>query len=186
MLKRVRLEERVKIIRKFIALAKELRDMNNFNGVMELIGAINSCPVRRLKASWKDIPEEEIAIVDELDSEMKHDSSYKRYRLASREAIPPIVPYIGIYLTDLTFIEDGNPNNCENNHINITKFEKIANVISEFKSHQNRYPFTPIPEIQNYLKEFQVLIFLFHHEKSLILFTKHDFISHSQKKKRTQ
>ena len=124
---------------------------------MELLGGLNSCPVRRLKASWKEIPDEEKQIVDELDSEMKHESSYKRYRLASREAAPPIVPYIGIYLTDLTFIEDGNPSVFDKNHINMTKYEKIAAVIAEFRSHQNRYAFTPVPEIQDYLKNFAVI-----------------------------
>ena len=38
----------------------------------------------------------------------------------------PCVPYIGIYLSDLTFIEDGNPEFLDENLINFQKQEVIS------------------------------------------------------------
>lgn len=34
--------------------------------------------------------------------------SFKTYRTALRDATPPCLPYLGVHLSDLVFIEDGN------------------------------------------------------------------------------
>lgn len=36
--------------------------------------------------------------------------NYAVHRSALKEITPPCVPYLGMYLTELTFIEDGNKN----------------------------------------------------------------------------
>jgi hypothetical protein len=43
---------------------------------------------------------------------------------------PPCIPYLGIYLSDLTFIEEGTPNFTENGLLN---FAKMRMVITGFK-----------------------------------------------------
>jgi hypothetical protein len=40
---------------------------------------------------------------------MSCDFSWRSYRTAIHEANPPCLPYIGVYLQDLIFIEEGNP-----------------------------------------------------------------------------
>lgn len=56
-------------------------------------------------------------------------------------ADPPCIPYLGFYLTDLAFIEDGTPNNNENGLINFSKMRMVRNCLilwapseSDFKS----------------------------------------------------
>ena len=49
---------------------------------------------------------------------MSHSSSYKVYRNTLHSECMPCLPYIGVYLTDLTFIEDGNPDLVAGNLIN--------------------------------------------------------------------
>ncbi len=46
---------------------------------------------------------------DFLEGVMGSEYSWRNYRTALREANPPCVPYIGVYLQDLLFIEEGNP-----------------------------------------------------------------------------
>ena len=41
------------MLSKFIILAHRLFELNNFNGVMEILAGINSSPVRRLKKTWE-------------------------------------------------------------------------------------------------------------------------------------
>lgn len=39
---------------------------------------------------------------------MSTQQSFKNYRTALRDSSPPCLPYLGVHLSDLVFIEDGN------------------------------------------------------------------------------
>ena len=46
---------------------------------------------------------------EELKEFLETRNNYKALRSAIKTSNPPLIPYLGIYLSDLTFIEDGNP-----------------------------------------------------------------------------
>jgi son of sevenless-like protein len=58
-----------------------------------------------------------------------------------------------MFLTDLTFIEDGNADRVKAmpHLINFDKRTKTAEKIKEIQQHQNSYPLMEIPELQNFL-----------------------------------
>jgi son of sevenless len=60
---------------------------------------------------------------------MSHAHSFRNYRNHLHTLNPPCVPYVGVYLTDLTFLEDGNPDLIEG-LISWSKRAKIAEVFS--------------------------------------------------------
>jgi son of sevenless len=61
--------------------------------------------------------------------------------------------WTGVYLTDLTFIEDGIPSLIKRtNLINFAKRAKTAEVIRDIQQYQNvPYPLQPVPELQDYI-----------------------------------
>lgn len=62
---------------------------------------------------------------------------------------------IGVYLTDLTFIEDGNPNilKKQKNIINFSKRMKTADVIREIQQYQAvPYNLSVVQEIQVFIE----------------------------------
>ncbi len=59
----------------------------------------------------------------------------------------------GVYLTDLTFIEDGIPSTIKKtNLINFAKRTKTAEVIRDIQQYQNvAYALNPVPDLQEYI-----------------------------------
>lgn len=89
---------------------------------------------------------------EELMVLMSPESNYTKLRTYLHKTIPPCIPYLGIYLSDLTFIEDGNPNNITEALINFDKRRRIASVIKEMKEYQQiNYYFKDVPIIKGYL-----------------------------------
>jgi hypothetical protein len=66
-----------------------------------------------LLISSKILPAKTIAKFDELKAFMDTNGNFKMLRTAIHTANPPVIPYLGIYLSDLTFIEDGNPDEVD-------------------------------------------------------------------------
>lgn len=64
-----------------------------------------------------------------------------------------ILTEAGVYLTDLTFIEDGIPSIIKKTElINFAKRAKTAEVIRDIQQYQNvPYPLQPVPELQEYI-----------------------------------
>ncbi|XP_070581688.1 rap guanine nucleotide exchange factor 1-like isoform X2 [Ptychodera flava] len=96
-------QEREKLLAKFIKIMKHLRRLNNFNSYLALLSALDSAPVRRLE--WQ---KQTAADLQEYCVLIDSSSSFKAYRAALAEANPPCIPYLGLILQDITFINLGN------------------------------------------------------------------------------
>nr|CAG4712205.1 unnamed protein product [Naegleria fowleri] len=147
-------DKRAKAIRKFIKVAHELRKLNNFNGLKEIIGGLRSVPIMRLKKTWALVPKKHLENYKELEKIVSTAKNYKEMRSTMKECHPPLIPFIGLYLTDLTFIEDGNKDyiNEEKKIINFFKRQKLAFVIQGgIKRYQKEYKLKPVTELKNKL-----------------------------------
>jgi son of sevenless-like protein len=145
------IEERAQIIEKFIDIADQLWQLNNFNGVFTICSGLGLSSIFRLKKTWPMVSEAHLAKFETLKKSISPDSSFAAIRSRIKNVKPPAIPYIGIYLTDLTFIEDGNPKYV-NERINFVKCKCFAGVIRDLQTYQNtKYEFAKATELHEML-----------------------------------
>jgi len=150
-------EDRVKVVAQFIDIAHQLKEVNNFNGIFAAVSGLALAPVFRLKKTWSELDDETKEHHQLLNSYISRDKNFTNIRTAIRSVKPPCIPYIGLYLTDLTFIEDGNPKYIDG-LINFEKCRFFANVIRDMQIYQNqRYPLEKCEELYKMLKEIKHL-----------------------------
>jgi len=151
------LRERSNAMNKFIEIAKELRNLQNFDGIMGVVAGMTVSSVDRLKFSKLTITDAMMDTWNQLVECMAPDHSWKIYREQLHNCSPPAVPYLGTYLTDLTFIEDGNPDcfTVDENEvlINFRKRELLYKVLQEIQVYQtSRYNIEPKEPLLTYLR----------------------------------
>lgn len=150
------LKKRVAWIKHFIAIADSCRLLQNFSTMTAIVSGLNSAPVYRLKRSWDSINGRFIAVLENLNRIMQSSKNFSDYREMIHQLQPPCVPFLGVYLTDLTFIEDGNTDRLKSDQrlINFGKRQKTAEVIREIMIYQaTPYSLTPVPGIQKFIQD---------------------------------
>jgi len=95
------------------------------------------------------------AMLESMRNLIASGKNFLQYRETLRIANPPCIPFLGVYLTDLTFIEDGIPSHIKGSElINFAKRTKTAEVIRDIQQYQNvPYGLNPVPEMQEWIAE---------------------------------
>lgn len=147
------LKKRVVVIKHFVAVADKCRGLNNFSTLTSIISALGTAPIARLKRTWDQVPQRTQVTLETMRKLMASTKNFGEYREALHAANPPCIPFFGVYLTDLTFIEDGIPSIIKKtNLINFAKRAKTAEVIRDIQQYQNvGYSLHPVPELQDYI-----------------------------------
>ncbi|XP_065059652.1 ras-specific guanine nucleotide-releasing factor 2-like isoform X2 [Rhopilema esculentum] len=139
-------------IEKWAVVADVCRCMHNFNGLLAVITSFTSSAVYRLKKTWEKVSKQTRILLEKLQSIVSAEGRFRNMREALRSCDPPCVPYLGYYLTDLAFIEEGTPNFNDAGLINFSKMRMIANVIQEIRSYQQTpYKIKPDEKVIAYL-----------------------------------
>ena len=120
---------------------------------MSILAGLNSAPVFRLKRTFELLSTKTISYFDTIRNLMSTSKNFSVYRESLRSVNPPAIPFLGCYLTDLTFIEDGNPDFLrETGFINFAKRNKTAEVIREIQQYQNEpYNLMSVTELQSFI-----------------------------------
>ncbi|KAL8890775.1 MAG: hypothetical protein Q9192_005826 [Flavoplaca navasiana] len=146
-------KKRVIVIKHFVAVADKCRSMNNFSTLTSIISALGTAPVHRLQRTWSQVNARTMSVLEHMRRLMGSTKNFGEYRETLHLANPPCIPFFGVYLTDLTFIEDGISSVIKKtNLINFAKRAKTAEVIRDIQQYQNvPYPLKAVTDLQDYI-----------------------------------
>eukprot|EP01114_Cavostelium_apophysatum_P018878 TRINITY_DN5933_c0_g1_i1.p1 TRINITY_DN5933_c0_g1~~TRINITY_DN5933_c0_g1_i1.p1 ORF type:complete len:537 (+),score=114.94 TRINITY_DN5933_c0_g1_i1:70-1680(+) len=149
-------EDRAMVVEKFIEIAQHARELRNFNTMMGLVAGLMSSNIGRLKKTWELVPKE-VASKFESECSVMLARNYKVLRDAVKQSLPPCLPYLGIYLSDAVFVEDGNSDYVMVNDLKLINFEKrlmLARIITDLRLYQQKsYVLAENEEIKEFLNE---------------------------------
>jgi len=148
-------KQRAKVIEACITCGETFLQLNNFNGINEVVSALGCSPIHRLTKTWRHVPKPKVKALLSLRQLMDPQSNCKNYREALACSNPPIVPFVGMYFSDLVFLEDGNPDYLkeEPTFHNFHKRTLIASVIQQLRQFQDvPYNLIKVDIIQSWLE----------------------------------
>uniref|UniRef100_A0A8C5CET1 Ras-specific guanine nucleotide-releasing factor 1-like n=1 Tax=Gadus morhua TaxID=8049 RepID=A0A8C5CET1_GADMO len=143
---------RVGVLEKWVAVADICRCLHNYNAVLEITSSLNRSSIFRLKKTWLKVSKQTKTVIDKLQKLVSSEGRFKNLREALKNCDPPCVPYLGMYLTDLAFIEEGTPNYTEDQLVNFSKMRMISHIIREIRQfQQTAYKIDYQPKASQYL-----------------------------------
>eukprot|EP01113_Clastostelium_recurvatum_P025782 TRINITY_DN3099_c0_g1_i3.p1 TRINITY_DN3099_c0_g1~~TRINITY_DN3099_c0_g1_i3.p1 ORF type:complete len:1734 (-),score=473.54 TRINITY_DN3099_c0_g1_i3:56-5257(-) len=146
------LDRRSQLLIRMVEVAIICSRMHNYNGMMSIVSGLQSSSVHRLRKSWAALSPKSLEVYTQL-AEMVSGKNYASYRAHLRNATPPCIPYLGVYLTDLTFLEDGNADEF-NGLIHFAKCRRVSKVLREIILYQQTpYDFRSVPLLQTFFRE---------------------------------
>ncbi|KAI6660863.1 Ras guanine nucleotide exchange factor J [Oopsacas minuta] len=147
------LEDRTEALRLFIKTAMECYQLKNYHAVQAIvIGALQSPPIKHLEKTWERIPAPYKDFIDEISELFEAKNNYTKYRQCIQTTEVPAVPFFLLYMKDLTYIVNANPDYLKSGLINFDKRRLIYARLEEiqyFQSH--KYQLKRVPEIRRYL-----------------------------------
>ncbi|GAC96461.1 hypothetical protein PHSY_004041 [Pseudozyma hubeiensis SY62] len=150
--------KRTQLLKFFIKLGDRCEQLNNFHTLMAIQCALNSSTIARLKKTWDGLATKYRSMMDQQRSAVEHTRNYAAYRARLRNTTPPAIPFLGLFLTDLTFCHEGNaatrpcPSNPEKKLLNFDKYVKISRIVGEVQRFQVPYNLVEVPEMQRFLR----------------------------------
>ncbi|XP_039667324.1 ras-specific guanine nucleotide-releasing factor RalGPS2 isoform X2 [Perca fluviatilis] len=147
------LKIRAEVLSLYIRTAKKLCDMNNLHAVMAVVSALQSAPIFRLTKTWALLSRKDKATFDRLDYLMSKEDNYKRLRdFISSQSMVSCIPYLGMYLSDLTYIDSAYPSTGSilENEQRSNLMNNILRIISDLQR-SCTYDVTVLLHVQKYL-----------------------------------
>ncbi|XP_075979529.1 ras-specific guanine nucleotide-releasing factor 1-like isoform X2 [Anticarsia gemmatalis] len=158
-LKKYTLAGRVATIEKWAAVADIARCLHNFNGVLQVCAALSNTSVYRLKKTWEKVSKTSKQTIERMQTIISSECRFRILRDALHRCDPPCIPYLGMYLSDLSFIEEGTSNYTPDGLLNFSKMRMIAHVIREIRNFQQTpYKIDHIPKVCDFLLDKSLVI----------------------------
>lgn len=158
--------KRVMRIRYFVQVAETCRKYNNFLLMTAIISGLLLLPIHRLKHTWKKVPPNVEAVLSRMNKLMNLVRNFNEYRdMLKFVANEPCVPFYGVYLSDITFTSQGNPDFLgdlkppalgspldDTRIVNFSKRTRTYEVVqAQERFKYLLYGFMAVPEVQQFI-----------------------------------
>ncbi|KAK7417762.1 Ras guanine nucleotide exchange factor bud5 [Neonectria magnoliae] len=164
-LQQVEIKKRAAVIKQWIKIAHQCLELHNYDGLMAIICSLNSSTISRLRKTWDLVSAKRKEMLRTLQALVEPSQNNKVLRTRLHDHVPPCLPFLGMYLTDLTFVDIGNPatkqmslgNESEEDGINgitVINFDKhtrTAKIIGELQRFQIPYRLIEVPDMQDWM-----------------------------------
>ncbi|KAJ8969024.1 hypothetical protein NQ317_013830 [Molorchus minor] len=158
-LRRDSILSRVNAIEKWSAVADICRCLHNFNGVYRFALRSLTLPYFDSKKTWEKVSKTSKQNIEKLQNIVSSDGRFRSLRDALHRCDPPCIPYLGLYLTDLSFIEEGTPNFTSDGLLNFAKMRMVAHVIREIRHFQQTpYKIQYLPKVAHFLLDTSMIL----------------------------
>ncbi|KAI1812017.1 RasGEF domain-containing protein [Poronia punctata] len=155
-------KKRAAVIKHWIKIASQCLELNNYDGLMAILCSLNSSVINRLRKTWDLVSPRRREMLKGLYAVVDPSNNTKALRARLQAHVPPCLPFLGMYLTDLTFIDVGNSptkqlpgSGCEGQGmtvVNFDKYSRTAKIVNDLQRFQLPYKLTEIPEMQEWFQ----------------------------------
>jgi hypothetical protein len=157
-------KKRAVVIKQWVKISMKCLELNNYDSLMAIICSLNSSMVLRLKKTWEIVSQKTKLRLEELKAITDVGKNYAVLRQRLQNHVAPCIPFVGIYLTDLTFVDvgnqttrqlpgsEGNGDGTARSVINFDKHMKTAKIIGQLQRFQVPYRLAAIPEMQDWME----------------------------------
>ncbi|KAF4591541.1 Ras guanine-nucleotide exchange protein [Ophiocordyceps camponoti-floridani] len=158
------IKKRAAVIKQWIKIANHCYELHNYDGLMAIICSLNSSTISRLRKTWDAVSPKRKDMLRALQDLVEPSQNHKVLRTRLHDHVPPCLPFLGMYLTDLTFVDIGNPatkhlslggesddpSACGLTVVNFDKHCRTAKIIGELQRFQIPYRLLEVPEMQEW------------------------------------
>ncbi|KKY33181.1 hypothetical protein UCDDA912_g06851 [Diaporthe ampelina] len=153
-------KKRAAVIKQWIKIAHQCLELNNYDALMAIICSLNSSTITRLRKTWDVVSPKRREMLKALQAIVEPAQNHKALRARLADHVPPCLPFQGMFLTDLTFVDIGNPatkqlQGEDGNDMTVVNFDKhtrTAKIIGDLQRFQIPYRLTELPDMQEWIQ----------------------------------
>ncbi|KHJ40864.1 RasGEF domain protein [Trichuris suis] len=137
--------ERAEVITKFVRVAQNLKQLQNYNTLMAVVGALTHSAIARLSRTMVCVPNEVRLELLSFSNLLSSGSNFSVYRKVLCMSKGYRVPIIGVHLKDLISLHTAVPDYGDDEEINCQKFTQLFATFSHLIFDVQQPQQLPIP-----------------------------------------